>query len=121
MRPSRTPTSARRPGAPVPSITSPLRMTRSSGVTPRRLLLEREEQRGEALLAADARALEEVHRVRALHRAAGLLVCGEVATLLERDERGVVVVARRVGEVPYVGAGPRAKAVTRAAPIVVIA
>ncbi len=55
---------------------------RPTRITPRRLLLEGEEERGEALLAAHTRALEQIHLVGRLHGAAALLVRGEVAAAL---------------------------------------
>src|SRR5438552_14757888 len=70
------------------------------------LLLEGDEQGGESLLAAHPGALQDIPAVRALDRAAGALVCGEVAALLERRKRRVVVVARRIREVTHIGAGP---------------
>jgi hypothetical protein len=55
---------------------------RRTRMTPRRLLLEREEERGDALLAAHSRSLQQVHLIGRLHRAPALLVRGEVAAAL---------------------------------------
>src|SRR5260221_7545625 len=85
------------------------------------LLLEGEKQRAESLLATHPSTLEDEPAIRALHRAAGLLVRREVAALLERDERRVVVVARRIREVAHVGAGPGAEEVAGATHLVVLA